>query len=119
MHFWVQNRKIHDGCSSGLDDSLEHYLKCAVLWNHIAYAIDCAEFRSGLAPVQKACLDNPSLNDLKHVIIAFKMYHALRFSHSDLVNNAISSGNFDKVYESLLAYLRHHARELSLCLVVH
>ena len=109
--------EIHDGCSTNRVDSLEHYLDCRVLWKQIATNIECAEFRSGLEPVQKACLVNPSLNDMKHIIVAFKTYHAIRLSHSEMVRAAINSENFRKVHELMIAYIRANAKDLSLCLV--
>lgn len=88
-----------------------------VLWRHIADNIECAEYRLGLSAVQKAGLDSPSMNDLKHIIVAYKTYHALRRVHSETILTAINSKDYRVVHELMIAYIRANAKDLSLCLV--
>ena len=59
-------------------------------------------------------MKNPAMNDLRRPCIVFKAYHATRLSHSQLVNWSVRTGNFDRVYQLLLAYLRQNVEEVSL-----
>ena len=89
-------------------------INCRILWNYIADNIVGAEFRLDRAPVLKACLDNPALNDMKYIVVAFKSYHALRFGHREMVLKAIRTDKFDSVHAYLLEYLWCFASEQSL-----
>ena len=104
----------YQGCEKDPKDKLEHYLRCNILWKLIAATIEGAEYREHLSPVQKACLYGPAHNDLKILCVAFKTYHALKMGHSELIQKAVRSEQFDRVHEFLLDYLRCFTLESSL-----
>ena len=54
---------------------------------------------------ERACVNNLHSCNNARLYTAYSAYHALRKLHLDLLQNAISSGNFESVYDELLTLI--------------
>ena len=108
---WFTSSRMHDskvlpcifGCDA--DDSLCHYLKCEPLWTLVYSCFKC-NIRYLSQPIhERACVNNLHSCNNARLYTAYSAYHSLRKLHSDLLHNAISSGNFEFVYDELLTLI--------------
>ena len=75
------------GCKHHKDD-LSHYLECGILWSHLneAFARHVAPSKAG-----KVNYLHPSRCKVILISSAFEVYHALKISLRDLVNESQST----------------------------
>ena len=114
---WFTTTQMHESkvfsCIFGCDanDSLHHYLRCEVLWTLIYSCTKCKYFVFSQSLDEKTCICDVSLSKCIRLFEAFSTYHSLRKLHSDIVSNAISSGDFELVLEAALELIMHFAPE--------
>ena len=112
---WFTTTRMHESevfpCIFGCDahDSLHHYLRCEVLWTLIYSCTKRKYLISSQSLDEKACICNVSRSNCMRLFAAFSTYHSLRKLHSDIVSNAIFSGDFDLVLEATLELIMHFA----------
>ena len=82
-----------------------HYLKGEPLWTLVYSCFKC-NIRYLSQPIQdRACVNHIHSCNNARLYTAYSAYHSLRKLHSDLLHNAISSGNFESVYDELLTLI--------------
>ena len=114
---WFTTTRMHESevfpCIFGCDahDSLHHYLRCEVLWTLIYSCTKCKYFVFSQSFDERTCICNVSRSNCMRLFAAFSTYHSLRKLHSDIVSNAISSGDFELVLEAALELIMHFAPE--------
>ena len=62
---------------------------------------------------ERACVHNVNLANISRLYTAYSSYHALRKLHSDLIQNAISSEDFEHVYDELLPLIHGFKADIS------
>ena len=99
------------GCDA--DDDLRHYLKCEALWACVYSCFNCNTSILAQTIPERACVHNVNIANISRLYTAYSSYHALRKLHSDLIQNAISSEDFEHVYDELLPLIHGFKADIS------
>ena len=116
---WLTTSRMHEAnampCVFGCDeevDSLHHYLRCEALW---ALVYTCTNSNNSSLLQQsieeRCCIRNISPPNLMRLYSASATYHSLRKLHAELLENAVSSGDFTWVYETAMQHIKIHCGE--------
>ena len=116
---WFTSRRMHEsealpcifGCDA--DDDLRHYLKCEALWTCVYSCFNCNTSILAQTIPERACVHNVNIANISRLYTAYSSYHALRKLHSDLIQNAISSEDFEHVYDELLPLIHGFKADIS------
>ena len=104
-------------CIFGCDheeDSLHHYLQCDPLWT-IVVSSTCSQVDVlKWSPPQKACLVDPSPQSFALCMIAFQVYHAMRNTYQQDINQAVLNSDFCPVVCTAFELACHFAEETQL-----
>ena len=65
-------------CGEFRGDALTHYLRCDPLWSVLSSCFKLRVEWIDRSPAQRICFVNPSMTSLLQVVVAFRVYHALR-----------------------------------------
>ena len=76
-------------CSVG---RLEHYLTCDRLWQIVDRH---GNLSSGTSVLSRIGLRDPTVSKFKSIALAFTIYHALKLSHREIVEQSLESQNFE------------------------
>ena len=114
VNAWCTTTRYHEavqwpcifGCD-GADDSLCHYLNCPHLWSRVG-----AHAWTHVDPAIRLGLDRPTPLRLKLLVVASRCYHALKFGHRGVIEQAISDGNFSHVQSHLRILAETFRQEL-------
>ena len=109
---WFTSIRMHEsmalpcifGCDA--DDTLDHYLKCDILWTLIYCCNNCKStiFRQTIE--NKACVRGLCRANLARLYTAFSTYHSLGKLHTEQLTEAISSGNSNSVHETAIELIQ-------------
>ena len=96
---WTTTHRFHEqarlpcifGCR-GCNDTLSHYLSCERLWRVTAKH---SRIRIGTSVLDKLGLKHPQPEHFKNLAVAFNVYHALKLSNRDLIEQALGSRSFE------------------------
>lgn len=78
------------------DDSLRHYLQCPLLWSRVSAYVE-----THVDPLVRLGLDRPTSLRLKLMVVASRCYHTIKFNRREVIETAVSSGDFSKVWHLL------------------
>jgi hypothetical protein len=112
---WCTTTRLHESiiwpCIFGCDekDTLSHYLRCPRLWSSIS-SVTKTELVF-VDPLVKTGLVNPSARMLKHLAIASRVYHTLKFDFHCDVTAAIDCGDFCEIHALLVELVEHYCNE--------
>ena len=99
------------GCDEEVD-SLHHYLRCEALW---ALVYTCTNSNNSSLLQQsieeRCCIRNICPPNLMRLYSASATYHSLRKLHAELLENAVSSGDFTWVYETAMWHIKVNCTE--------
>ena len=113
---WCTTTRFHElhswpcifGCSDR-EDSLQHYLNCSHFWSGV-----CSREWAHVDPAVRLGLERPTGLRLRLVIVASRVYHTIKFNHRTDIENALSSGNFERVREISRILAAHFRQEMGI-----
>ena len=89
---WATSHRYHEqvrlGCvfgCDGADDSLSHYLSCAVLWNLVGDSFPPPDSTS---PIDRICRRSPTKHRVVQLFCAYHIYHCVKISERLLVDSS-------------------------------
>ena len=95
------------------NDDLCHSLQCEALWTCVYSCFNCNKSSLAQTIPERACAHDVNLASISRLYVAYPSYHARRKLHSDLLQDAISSGDFEHVYDELLQLTRASKADIS------
>ena len=99
------------GCQD-CDDKLSHYISCDPLWTAVISASKGNAEQLQESPRCRLCLQEPSLDRVRRLAIAFSTYHALKLANRETIDSCVASGDFTDVQIKLLSLADAFAKEL-------
>jgi len=116
---WYTSSRLHEspvlpcifGCE-GQVDALDHYIVCSPFWTSLSSVVRAPECQAQECPTSRMNLVNPSVIKAKVMAVAFHCYHGLKIARREMVDQAVSSGEYEPITDCLCELARHFCREL-------
>ena len=116
---WYTSSRLHEstilpcifGCE-GQDDDLAHYLVCSPFWTVLSSIVRPPECQIQECPTSRMNLVSPSVFKAKVMAVAFHCYHGLKIARRQMVDQAVSSGEYEPIILCLGELALHFCREL-------
>ena len=116
---WYTSSRLHEspilpcifGCEGKVDD-LAHYIVCSPFWTSLSSVVRAPECQAQECPTSRMNLVNPSVSKAKVMAVAFHCYHGLKIARRGMVDQAVSSGEYEPITYCLCELALHFCREL-------
>ena len=99
------------GCEGQVDE-LAHYLVCSPFWTILSSVLRPPGCHTQECPTSRLNVVNPSVHKAKVLAVAFHCYHGLKIARRQMVDQAVSSGEYEPIILCLCELAFHHCREL-------
>ena len=115
---WATSQRFHEsrklkcifGCDEG--DCLNHYLQCDILWPLLLSVRRAHTPALNSNPAERAAICNISRWSICNLWVAFQAYHSLKIGRRDLVDSALTPGDYSSTGDALLDLLSVIASEI-------